>query len=164
MSINAILAVDNNMGIGYKNSLPWPHNKVDMKWFSDCTTGQVIIMGKNTWESFGNKSLPNRINIVVSSKKPEGKPTTWYGGDIEMILEEIKEDYPNLNIFVIGGANLYSQALPYCNRIYITLLKKSYRCDTFINSQYLKDFSILEYFKQYDDMNIQIRRKHETIS
>ena len=157
MSVNAILAMDSNMGIGWENSLPWPHNKKDMKWFRDCTNGHVVVMGRKTWESFGCKPLPNRTNIVISSRKPEGDPDVWYSGDMNMILEELEEDYPGLHIFVIGGANIYRQALPFCDKLYITQMKGVYKCDTFMYNNDLEDFVIAEYIDSDEEMTIQIR-------
>lgn len=151
--------MDYNMGIGYNNSLPWPHNKKDMKWFRDCTSGHVVVMGSKTWESFGSKPLPNRINIVISSKKPAGKPDVWYGGDIHMILDELQDDYPGLHIFVIGGANIYRQALPFCDKLYITQVKGTHRCDTFMYNQDFTGFDVQEYIDDDQDITIQIRSR-----
>ena len=157
MSVNAILAMDSNMGIGWENSLPWPHNKKDMKWFRDCTNGHVIVMGRNTWESFGSKPLPNRTNIVISTKEPNGEYDRWFSGGIELILNTLKEDYPGLHIFVIGGANIYRQALPFCDKLYITHMKGVYKCDTFMYNNDFEGFDVQEYVDSDEDMTIQIR-------
>lgn len=159
MSINAIVAVDNNMGIGYENSLPWPYNKKDMKWFSKCTTGHVVVMGRGTWESLGSKPLPNRINVVISNNEVKGNPERTERGDIVDIIATLATKYSHLDIFIIGGADILQQALPYCNKLYITKIKKSYRCDTFIHNQDLEDFSRLEYLDEDDSISIQIRSK-----
>ena len=157
--MNAILAIDNNMGIGYNNSLPWPHNKKDMNWFRDCTSGHVVVMGRKTWESFGSKPLPNRTNIVISSKEPEGEYDRWFSGGIELILKTLKQDYPGLHIFVIGGANIYRQALPFCDKLYITRLKKAYKCDTFMYNADFDGFDIQDYVDVDENMTIQIRSR-----
>ena len=98
MSVNAILAMDNNMGIGYDNTLPWPHNKKDMKWFRDCTSGHVVVMGRKTWESFGSKPLPNRINVVVTNKEVEGNPDRIERGEMVEIISTLVCKYPDLHI------------------------------------------------------------------
>ena len=157
MSVNAILAMDNNMGIGYENTLPWPHNKKDMKWFRDCTQGHVVVMGRKTWESFGNKKLPNRINVVLTNGEVEGNPDAVMSGDVDGILEILGYKYPDLHIWVIGGRNLYRQALPFCDKVYVTRIKSIYRCDTFMYSHEFKDFDVLEYIEVHDDLEIQIR-------
>ena len=65
--MKAILACDTHGGIGYKNKLPWKNLQGDLPRFKALTTGQPIVMGKNTWDSLPFKPLPNRLNIVVSS-------------------------------------------------------------------------------------------------
>lgn len=159
MTINAILAMDDNMGIGFDNTLPWPHNKKDMKWFRDCTSGHVVVMGRNTWESFGNKPLPNRINVVVTNREVEGNPDRIERGEMVEILATLATKYPGLHIFVIGGANIYRQALPYCDKLYITHMRGAYKCDTFMYSNDLEGFGIQEYIDADEDMTIQIRSR-----
>ena len=65
--INCLVAVDRNQGIGFEGQMPWPRLSGDMKWFKECTTDNIIIMGSTTWKSLG-KPLPNRINVVISRK------------------------------------------------------------------------------------------------
>ena len=129
MSINAILAMDDNMGIGFENGLPWPRMNKDMKWFRESTTGNVVVMGRNTWESFGNEPLRNRVNIVITNREVEGNPDGVMSGYIPDLLDTIKRLYPQLDIFVIGGANIYRQALPHCDKLYITRIKGVYKCN-----------------------------------
>ena len=159
MSINAILAMDDNMGIGYENTLPWPHNKKDMKWFRDCTSGHVVVMGRKTWKSFGNKKLPNRINVVLTNGEVEGNPDAVMSGDVDGVLEILGYKYPDLHIFVIGGANLYRQALPYCDKLYITRIRGAYKCDTFMYNQDFDGFDVQEYVDVDDGIEIQIRSR-----
>lgn len=157
MSVNAILAMDSNMGIGWNNTLPWPHNKKDMKWFRDCTSGHVVVMGRKTWESFGSKKLPTRINVVMTNGSVEGKPDLVLSGNIEDAIYSLKAIYPGLHIFIIGGANIYRQALPFCDKLYVTRIKGAYRCDTFMYSNDFEGFDVQEYIDADDDLTIQIR-------
>jgi len=159
MSINAILAMDNNIGIGHENDLPWPRNRKDMKWFRECTIGNVVVMGRNTWESFGSKSLPNRINVVVTNREVEGDPDDVVSGDLDVILELIGHKYPQLDIFVIGGANIYRQALPFCDKLYVTRINGVYKCDTFMYNQDFDGFDVQEYIDSNQDLTIQIRSR-----
>lgn len=159
MSINAILAIDNNMGIGYENGLPWPTNKKDMKWFSENTRGHVVLMGRKTWESLGCKKLPQRINVVVTNREVEGKPDRVESGEIHEILATLITKYPALKIWIIGGANLYRQALPYCDKLYITHIRGAYKCDTFMYNEDFEDFKNLEYIDEDENLSIQIRSK-----
>ena len=136
-NINAILAHDDNYGIGKNNDLPWPRNPTDLKWFRECTIGHVVVMGRKTWESIGSKPLPKRINVVVSNKQlpnpKDGGPDHVLSGDInDGIQNLLPELYPNLKIWVIGGANLYRQTLSHCDNIYLTHIPGNYECDTFV--------------------------------
>lgn len=159
MSVNAIMAVENNLGIGFDNRLPWPHNKKDMNWFKTSTTGHVIIMGRKTWESFGSKSLPNRKNVVATNGYVDGDPDMIVRGDIADIINEVQNKYTGLDIFIIGGANLYRQALPHCDKLYITRVKGTYKCDTFMYNSDIKIFDTTDYIDDDENMTIQIRSK-----
>jgi dihydrofolate reductase len=158
MSINAILAMDEYMGIGFENGLPWPTNKKDMAWFSDNTRGHVVVMGRKTWESLGSHPLPNRINIVVSSQDVEG-PDAVLSGDMGTILQQLENRHPDLHIWVIGGADIYRQALPHCDKIYVTRIKGVYRCDTFMYNRDFEGFNNLDYIDDDENINIQIRSR-----
>jgi len=163
MRVNAILAMDDNMGIGWKNTLPWPHNKRDMQWFRECTSGHIVVMGRNTWESFGSKPLPNRINVVVTNRYHdlEGKPDHVMRGHINGIITELLFSNPGLKIFIIGGANLYRQALPFCDRLYLSTIRGSYQCDTFMYRDDFLPFDTREYIEVTDGLTIEIRGRTE---
>jgi dihydrofolate reductase len=142
MTVNAILAHDKNYGIGKDGKLPWPHNDADMKWFRECTNGHIVVMGRKTWESLGNKKLPNRTNIVVTRSQIEGSPDGTYHGEISQLIKMLKLEYPDLKTWIIGGADIYNQALPFCDNIYVTQFKEDYDCDTFIDlSLYLCNYT-----------------------
>jgi len=73
--IRAILACDEEWGIGRDNDLPWPHMQRDLAWFKQCTSNSTVAMGRKTWDSLPRKPLPNRKNIVVSNSNirlPDG--------------------------------------------------------------------------------------------
>lgn len=142
MTVNAILAHDEDYGVGKNGNLPWPHNDADMKWFRDCTHGHVVIMGRKTWESLGNKKLPKRTNIVVTRSELKGNPDGVYFGDIGKLIQMVKKDYPDLKLWIIGGADIYKQALPFCDNIYVTKFKRVYNCDTFVPmNDFLVDYT-----------------------
>lgn len=140
MTVNAILACDTEHGIGKNNGLPWPHNKEDMQWFKEHTAGGVVVMGRKTWESIGSKKLPGRINLVISNSVVDGNPDDVYYGEIQGLLQVIQNDYPGKTIWVIGGGGIYRQAIPVCDKLYLTKFKQSYDCDTFIDPEQLKPF------------------------
>ena len=140
MTVCAIVACDTEHGIGKNGGLPWPHNKEDMQWFKEHTTGGVVVMGRKTWESIGSKPLPNRINLVISNSVVQGNPDGVYYGEIQRLLQAIQSDYPSETVWVIGGGGIYRQAIPACDKLYLTKFKQSYDCDTFIDPDQLKPF------------------------
>lgn len=135
MQFNAIMAHDLYYGIGRGGLLPWPHNKEDMKWFRECTTGHVVVMGSNTWKSIGNKPLKNRINVVLTKNRDSiiGNPDLILSGSTDEIVEILKQKYCNLKIWFIGGGEIYKQFLEYCEMIYLTKFNGDYGCDVFVN-------------------------------
>ncbi len=129
--MNFIVAVDKNWAIGYKNDL-LVSIPDDMKFFRETTTGHVVIMGKNTLESFpGKKPLKNRTNIVIALEKDYKVDGAKVVYSIEEALEEAKK-YDSEDVFVIGGGSIYRQMLPYCDTAYITYINHEYAADTFI--------------------------------
>lgn len=141
MSVNAILAVDANFGIGRNNGLPWPHEAEDMKWFRDNTKDSVVIMGRKTWESIGCRPLPKRINVVITNSSIQGDYDAVYYGDMGKVLQVIHMDYPNKELWVIGGANIYKQAIPFCKHVYLTQFNDAYECDTVLDKSMMNDFT-----------------------
>lgn len=141
MTVNAIIAHDLAFGIGKEGHLPWPRDDMDMKWFRENTKGDVVIMGRKTWESLGSKKLPMRTNIVITRSELEGNPDGKYFGEISTLIHMIESEYPDLKIWIIGGADIYKQALPFCDNIYVTVFKNTYECDTFVPmDKYLSNF------------------------
>jgi dihydrofolate reductase len=136
--MNLIVAVDNNWAIGYQNKL-LVSIPADMRFFRDETTNKVVIMGKNTLESFpGGQPLKNRVNIVIALEKDYKVKDAIVVYSIEEALEEARK-YKSEDIFVIGGASIYRQLLPYCNVAHITKIDYAYLADT--------------YFPNLDEMN-----------
>lgn len=142
MSVNAILACDKDWGIGRDNDLPWPRNDYDMKWFRENTLDGVVVMGSKTWASLDSKPLPKRVNIVVTSQNLSGADETWSGPMYDCI-RHLKAKYSDQKIWIIGGADLYLQSVPYCDHVYLTRFNESYDCDTFFDPIYLERFVMM---------------------
>jgi dihydrofolate reductase len=132
-------------GIGKNNTLPW-HIKADLQGFSKRTTNNVIIMGRNTYESLPKKPLPNRIHIVISSRLKIDNPNVIVVPDFHQGLEASKHYFFNQDkkIFVVGGRCVYNDALddPNCKRIYVTQILNDIECDTYISSIPDDDYEI----------------------
>src|SRR5581483_629341 len=131
----AIAAMSLNRVIGADGKIPW-HLPDDFKWFKQMTMGNVVVMGRKTFESLG-RPLPNRKNLVLTKhpqrlikKMPEifGQYHEWRGG------KHLKRAYQfhfsklgeknETEIFICGGAQIYEQALPRCSDLYLTLVKR----------------------------------------
>lgn len=128
--MNLIVAVDKNWAIGYQNKL-LVSIPADMRFFRDETSGKVVILGKKTLETFpGGNPLKNRLNIIVSRQKNLKVPDAVVVNSIEEALEAAK-DYKSEDIYVIGGATIYEQMLPYCDVAHVTKIDYSYHADTY---------------------------------
>lgn len=124
-SITIIVAYTSNLIIGKDNSIPW-HISNDLKRFKKLTTGNVIIMGRKTFESLGSKPLPNRTNIVISSKLNTSNSVTVYKNLIEAL-----NNHKNEKIFLIGGYSIYKEGLNFASHLEITEIDISLEGDTY---------------------------------
>ncbi|MBR3269858.1 dihydrofolate reductase [Candidatus Saccharibacteria bacterium] len=109
-----IAAVGKNRELGKKGDLIF-HLKDDMKFFRETTSGHKIVMGRKTWESLPSK-LPNRTNIVVTSRDLEGPDEIVH--DINEFITDNKDT--DEEIFIIGGGKIYAEFLPVASKIYLT--------------------------------------------
>ncbi len=117
--VTIIAAVAENGAIGYENKLLyWLPN--DLKRFKNLTTGHTIIMGRHTYESLPNGALPNRRNIVLSrsGKKEDFTDCELYSDLIEALSSCSKDE----DIFIIGGASVYAEAMPYASHLFLTIV------------------------------------------
>lgn len=135
--ISAIVAADDNWGIGRANKL-LAHIPEDMKFFKNRTMNSVVIMGRKTYESLPKRPLPNRYNIVITSKINDGNVLeVKEDGVVYVNMETLKSMLPHLSkfpfdIYIIGGGMVYKELLPYCEQVYITNIYKIYDdADTF---------------------------------
>lgn len=121
MIMKAIVAVDNNWAIGRGNELLC-HISEDMKRFKELTTGNIVVMGRKTFESLPNKKpLPNRTNIILTTNPNytvEGAEVVHSLYDLLSKIHIIKNS--EQQIFVIGGGEIYKLLLPLCEEVYVT--------------------------------------------
>lgn len=125
--ISIIVAVAQNNAIGKNNALLW-HIPEDLKNFKKITMDHPLIMGRNTYLSLPVRPLPKRINIVITDK-PEEK----FEGCITVhsLNEALSECQDAREVFIIGGGMVYSQAINFADKLYITKVHQSYDADTF---------------------------------
>ncbi|MGC3988636.1 MAG: dihydrofolate reductase [Chthoniobacteraceae bacterium] len=121
--MKAIAAMSLNRVIGSAGKIPW-HLPEDFRWFKKCTMGAAILMGRKTYESLG-KPLPGRRNLVVS------RDVTFPG--VEMIRDLATFDPANYEgeVWVIGGGEVYTQLLPRCGELYLSVVKREVEGDAF---------------------------------
>lgn len=152
--MNIIVAYDENHAIGKNNQLLWKMGEMpdDMRRFRTLTEGGVVIMGRKTLESIGMRALPHRKNIVVSHTLP--KTLT----DIEVVrsLEEVYKLVNTEESFIIGGQQLYQEALDLdvISRIYATEVKASFdSADSFFPSIQSEEWNETERSTHLADLN-----------
>jgi len=119
-----ISAVSQNNVIGLNGKLPW-NIREDMEFFKKTTMGSVVIFGRRTFEGIG-KPLPGRKNIVISSHK-----INVDGVEVFYSLTKAVETHKDERIFICGGEQLYSEAISFADKLYITRVKKNSEGDTF---------------------------------
>jgi len=110
-----VAASENNI-IGKGNSIPW-RLPADMRYFRRLTTGNVVIMGRKTFDSIG-KTLPDRANVIVTRQNDFRVPGAFVAHSLRDALEKGRAS--GRDVFVIGGEEIYRQALPYVDRVYLT--------------------------------------------
>ena len=110
-----IAALDRNGAIGRGNRMPW-HLPDDLKRFRDLTRSHPVVMGRRTFESIG-RPLPDRLNVVVTRRADFGPPGVAVAHSLDAALHACP---PGADIFVIGGGEIYRQALPFAGTLYLT--------------------------------------------
>ena len=123
--ISAIVAVDDNWGIGFNGEL-LEHIPEDMKFFKEITTNHIVVMGRKTWDSLPKKPLKDRLNIVIS-RQPRGPlgemsfSISMEEAKVRLALSSNDEEW-----FIIGGGTIYKELLPLCDRVYVTKIYKNH--------------------------------------
>ena len=123
--ISAIVAVNNDWGIGYNGEL-LEHIPEDLKYFKALTSGEykAVVMGRKTWDSLPKKPLPNRKNIIITTQTNYNSQDEhfWRLGQTKLVMKQQK----GWEFFVIGGGQIYKELLPLCDRVYVTKINKSH--------------------------------------
>lgn len=144
MKISMIAAMADNRVIGIDNSLPWKLPN-DMKWFRQHTLGKPIIMGRKTYESFGGRTLPDRLNIIITRDESYQVDGAVVAHSIEDAIAAAAEAYgDNCEVMIIGGASFYEQMLPRSERLYLTLVHAEVEGDAWFPEFDLNDWNETE--------------------
>lgn len=153
INLQMIVAMEASGGIGYKGNLPWPKNTKDLARFREITKDSVVVMGRKTFEEIESirlkmnpettELLPGRICVVVSSKNISSTLKIFV---VKSLSDAVKYHYEECKpIFIIGGLQLYTEALPYVKVIHLTQFEHDYECDRHMPLKYMtKHFNIVE--------------------
>lgn len=161
--LNLIVAADVNGCIGHKGPKPlvWKQS-ADMKRFRELTTDQIVIMGRNTFESMG-KPLPNRVNVIVTKNNKESMLAR---GDV-IVTESLEEAialtstaFPDKKLFLIGGAMLYNYAIieDLVDKFFITVIKTAIHGDAIVR---FPDFSHSEKWQRNENICLEADEKNQ---
>jgi dihydrofolate reductase len=139
-TINIIAAFERNRGLAKNGRLPWGVIPDDVKYFNDKVKGHVVVMGRKTYDQIGQKPLTTSKNIVVTRQKGMSQDGFTFVGSIEDALREARNCEASGEVFVVGGGEIYKLALPYTDRLYLTLVDGNYpNVDT-----YFPDYSMFK--------------------
>ncbi|HLX94951.1 MAG TPA: dihydrofolate reductase [Verrucomicrobiae bacterium] len=186
----AIAAMSQNRVIGADGKIPW-HLPEDFKWFKKMTMGNIVVMGRKTFESLG-RPLPSRKNMILTrhpqrliKSHPEifGQYHEWRGGrylkrayqfhftkleknqQTEILifnsLDRLNPSEFPNDIFICGGAQIYEQALPRCSDLYLTLVKREVQGDTFFPT-FEKKFVLAEEVRDTPEFKI-LHYRHKSL-
>ena len=160
MVVSMLVAVDSNWGIGNEGDLLVKIPE-DVKFFRESTTGNVMIMGRKTLESFpGGKPLKDRVNIVVTRNPDYKAEGTIIVNTVEEALEKAKE-FEGMDVYNVGGGQIFNAMMDYCDVALVTHIDKSFDADTFFpNLDEMSDW-VLESEseeKEHNDMKYTFRK------
>lgn len=127
--INIIAAIGKNRELGKNNQLLW-HLREDLQRFKKLTLGNVVIMGRKTYESLG-RPLPQRLNIIVTRDLHYQAAGCLTASSIEAAIRLAQEKAPGKEIFLIGGGQIYNQGIKFAEKLYLTLVEGDFEADTF---------------------------------
>jgi len=126
MIVSIVVAISENNAIGKDNQLLW-HLPADLKHFKEITSGHTIIMGRKTYDSIG-KALPKRRNVVITRNTALEIPGVEVMHSLAEAIDSSKEER---EVFIIGGAEIFKQALGQTDKIYLTKVHQNFEADTF---------------------------------
>ena len=127
--LSIIVAKSKNNVIGNNNKLPWNISE-DMKRFKELTTGNVVIMGRKTYESLPEqfRPLPNRLNIVITRNPDFRSEGVLFFDDLQKAILKTEK---NKEIFIIGYGEIYKEGMKFADRLYITEVDGEFEGDTY---------------------------------
>lgn len=150
MKISVIVARTLNKVIGKDNAMPW-HLPVDLAWFRENTLGKPVIMGRKTYESIG-RLLPKRPNIILS-RSGFAIDGAYSAISLEQAVELAKNFANSDEIMIIGGGELFKQAMPFADKLYLTEIQANIEGDTFFEFDETQWQQLAEKWSEIDEQN-----------
>ncbi|UCF91729.1 MAG: dihydrofolate reductase [Desulfobacterales bacterium] len=138
MRISLIVAMAANRVIGHKGRIPW-QIPGEQRMFKEITIGHTVIMGRKTYESLG-RPLPERVNIVITRQKDFQAPGCIVARDLPTALANCPPQ--ETEAFIAGGSQLYHEALPLADRVYLTVIPREFPGDTFFPEIPPREFQV----------------------
>lgn len=147
--MNIIVAIDKENGIGKNNGL-LTHIPEDLKYFKNTTMNHVVVMGYNTYMSLPKRPLPNRTNIILTTKniKLEGAIVVNNINELLQLIDELESK--GNEVFICGGAKVYESMIDYVDRLYVTHIHHKFEADTFFPKIDLNKWKVIS--KQEKDI------------
>jgi len=141
--LSMIVCMGKNHEIGQDNDMPWGRGlPADLQYFKEITSGYDVVMGRKTFDSILTslgKPLPNRTHHVIT----RDQSFQYEGVHVYSNIEGCLNHFTNQSLFVIGGATMYNQWLPYADRLYITKINEAFQADTFFPSLIEEEWALV---------------------
>jgi dihydrofolate reductase len=135
-----IVAKNKNGVIGNGGALPWEKDSEDIEFFRGHTVGEIVVMGRKTWQSIGEKPLPNRVyNLVLSATLDIETTSTATFKTVQSVLNIARDAYQD--VYVIGGAQIYQAFAPFIEQWLVTEINDISTGDIFFNESWLAGFT-----------------------
>ncbi len=165
--ISIIVAMDKKGGIGKDNRIPW-HIRKDLVRLRDMTKDHIVVLGRNSYESMAGyydksgRPMPAKEYIVLTSNKDfkSDRNNTFVATSIQEVFDRVEKSGEK-EIFVIGGETIFKQIIPHSSKLYLTIVKGVFNCDTFFPdySDFKKEILIEEDSDEGIDFTYKILKK-----
>ena len=157
--LSAVWAQDKNGVIGLNGTLPW-HMPADLKFFKETTINHTIVMGRTTFEGMGRRILPNRHTIVLTRDQDYKSPGAQIMHDIQEVVEYAA--HKSEPVYVIGGAVVFKDLLPYFDQLVCTRIDGEFEGDTFFNDVNWDEWKLVKSIEGTVDENNVYPHRFET--
>ena len=153
--MKAIVAMTRGRVIGREGKMPW-HLPEDFRWFRQATLTQAVLMGRKTLEAIG-RPLPGRLNLVATRGPAIELPGVVTIPDLTKFAEA---DFAPREVWVAGGAEIYTQMLPCCEELYVSLVAGQFAGDTFF-PPFEDDYAFVETVLQRPEFEVRKYRRRD---